>query len=53
MVEADVNNCRKGYLITDEISAVTKMCIVLSEHITGRPDQSGSDEEVGWGVGLK
>lgn len=31
MVEADVNNCRKGNLIIDEISAVTKMCIVLSE----------------------
>lgn len=31
MVEADVNNCRKGNLIIDEISVATKMCIVLSE----------------------
>lgn len=29
VVEADINNHRKGYLITDEISAMTKMYIVL------------------------
>lgn len=52
MVEADVNNYRKVYLIIDKISAVTEVCIVLREHIKGRPDQSGSDKEVGLGAGL-
>ena len=46
-MEADINNCGKGYLIMDEISAVTKMCLVLGEPIAGGPAGSGSDRGVG------
>ena len=50
-MEADINNCGKGYLIMDEISAVTLMCLVLGEPIAGGPAGSGSDRGVGCGAG--
>lgn len=48
MVEVDINNYRKGYLIRGGINAMTWVCTVLGEQITEKPDQ-GWEWQGRWG----